>query len=93
MRSQRLLLALFGMLLAACGAYAPAAPTRSSVEERQTARALQGLATLPSLGGGGPTMVPRPTPDRRTLSVPPDDPRALGDPNAPITLVEFSDFE
>lgn len=92
MRLRLLLLALFGTLLAACGAYAPAAPTRSSVEERQTARALQGLATLPPLAEGGPT-VPRSDPDRRILSAPPDDPRALGDPNAPITLVEFSDFE
>jgi protein-disulfide isomerase len=93
MRLRTVLLGLFGLLLAACGAYAPAAPTRSSVEERQTARALQGAPTLPPLAGGGPTATPRPTPDLRILAAPPADPRALGDPNAPITLVEFSDFE
>jgi protein-disulfide isomerase len=89
-----MLLGVFGLFLVACGAYAPPAPTRSAVEERQTARALAGAPTL--VAGAGmalPTAIAQPTPDRSVLTAPPDDPRALGDPNAPITVVEFSDFE
>lgn len=89
-----MLLGVVGLLLGACGAYVPSAAPRSAVEERQTARAIAGAPTLAALPGAAqPTVRPQPTPDRRVLSAPPDDPRALGDPNAPITLVEFSDFE
>jgi protein-disulfide isomerase len=89
---RQIILGVMGLFLIACGAYAPPAPTRSAVEERQTERAITGGASV-TTDSERPTSVPRPTPDRTVLQARPDDPRALGDPNAPITIVEFSDFE
>lgn len=89
-------LTLVGLLLAACGSYAPPAPTRSAVEERQTALALSGRPTLaPLAGSDGSTPTPRPTPRpiAELLSLSADDPRALGDPAAPVLVVEFTDYE
>lgn len=86
---------LAGLLLTACGAYAPPAPTRSALEEQQTAVALQQRPTLAPLGPSpaSPTPLP-PPPDLNTvLQLRPDDPRALGKPDAPVLIVEFSDFE
>ncbi|GAB4423967.1 MAG: DsbA family protein [Chloroflexi bacterium OHK40] len=96
MRRFAIALLLVTMLLAACGAPAPASPTRSAIEERQTAVALEGrptLAPLPSSPAGPPA--PRPTSPalRELLALRADDPRALGRPDAPVTLIEFTDFE
>lgn len=88
-----LLPALVALILSACGAYAPAGPGRSAVEERQTAVALMAQPTLPALTQA-PTAPPQPTPDLPALlDIAPDDPRSLGSPDAPVLMVEFTDFE
>jgi len=93
----RLLLIVLAVLaLAACGAPAPAAPTRSAVEERQTAIALQGRPTLAALPTSAiPTVPPSPTPRplAELLDIRADDPRSLGRADAPVVMVEFTDFE
>lgn len=90
------LLGAAALLLAACGTYAPPASTRSALEESQTSVALQARPTLaPLTSGAAITPTPRPTlPDLvELLQLRPDDPRALGDPEAPVLIVEFTDFE
>jgi protein-disulfide isomerase len=91
---KRLALAFFALaalFLAACGAAAPPAPARSELEERQTTVALSGRPTLVPLPPG-PT--PTPAPDvAALLAIADDDPRALGRPDAPVLIVEFTDFE
>jgi protein-disulfide isomerase len=79
-------------MLAACGAYAPPAPTRSAIEQRQTALALQGSTPLAPLNGESAEQ-PLPTAAPLVIEIPADDPRALGNPAALVTIVEFSDFE
>lgn len=93
-RCTHALLAVAALLLAACGAYQPPAPTRSAVEERQTAVALEGRPTLAPVAAG-PTRTPGPPPPTivEALGITADDPRALGSPDAPILIVEFTDFE
>jgi hypothetical protein len=88
------LLALATLLLAGCGAYQAPAPTRSSVEERQTAVALEGRPTLAPVALG-PTRTPGPPPPNlaEELNLVADDPRALGSLSAPVTIIEFTDFE
>ncbi len=98
-----LLIAVAAMLLTACGAPAPPEPARSAAEVRQTERALSGVAPLPTIDQAAlptqpaleqPTMPSLdPAIDIDPLLVPDDDPRAIGDPAAPITIYEFSDFE
>lgn len=82
------------LLLAACGAYQPPAPSRSAVEARQTTLALREIPTLAALGSGA-TPVPRPTAPSlaELLDLRADDPRAIGDPAAPVTIIELMDFE
>jgi len=90
------LLIAAGLLLAACGAYSPPSPTRSAVEEMQTSVALQPRATLAPIDPEKiPTAAPRPAlPDiSEALQLRSDDPRALGDPNAPVLIIEFTDYE
>lgn len=90
------LLALGALLLAACGAYAPPAPTRSAIDERRTALAIAGEPTLPPIPTPDPQLVtPRPTtpPVADLLQLRADDPRALGRPDAPVLIVEFTDYE
>lgn len=86
---------LVALVLAACGAYQPPAAEDASLAQRQTAVALQARPTLAPVESGpavGPS--PRPTPDLSgLLAVAPDDPRALGDPAAPVTIVELTDYE
>jgi protein-disulfide isomerase len=86
---------LAALVLAACGAYQPPAGEASSLAARQTAVALQGRPTLPPVQGAQlPTVPPRPTPDLAQLfELSADDPRAIGDPAAPVTIVELTDFE
>lgn len=91
----RTLAPLAALLLAACGAYQPPAAERSALTDRQTAVALQGRPTLPPLAAPATTPVPaRPTPDTAQIfNLSADDPRALGDPAAPVTIIELTDFE
>ncbi len=84
------------MLLTACGAEAPPPAALSTVEMRQTAVALEARPTLVPLPGGavgeaGPPPPPAPVTD--VMGITANDPRALGDPNAPVLIVEFTDFE
>jgi protein-disulfide isomerase len=101
-RLKWLLLCTAGLLLAACGNYVPPAAERSPIEARQTERALAGLPPLPTIDAPPATALP--TPDAAAtaaatqelaalLNISADDPRAIGSPNAPVTIVEFSDFE
>ncbi len=82
------------LLLAACGAAAPPVAERSTIEERQTVVALQARPTLVPLTPG-PTRTPNPPSPglEAALELRADDPRALGNPNAPVTIIEFTDFE
>lgn len=91
----RFLAPLAALVLAACGTYQPPAADGSSIEQRQTAVALAGRPTLaPVQAGPAVAASPRPTPDfSSVLSLSADDPRALGDPAAPVTIVELTDFE
>lgn len=88
------LLALAAMLLAGCGAYQPPAPTRSAVEDRQTAVAMEGRPTLSPVTPG-PTRTPGPPPPTlaEAFNITADDPRSLGDPAAPVLIIELTDFE
>ncbi len=82
--------------LASCGEAAPLAPTRSPLETRQTQIALQGLPTVPPAPTGlsRPTATPTPPVDLVSLlNLSADDPRALGNPDAPVLMIEFTDYE
>jgi protein-disulfide isomerase len=84
------------LLLSSCGAEAPPPIALSSVEQRQTAVALDARPTLAPLAPGATGPVgPRPTPMpvNEVLQISADDPRSLGDPNAPVLMIEFTDFE
>lgn len=94
MRFSLLLILVF--VVTGCGSAAPPVPTRSAVELRQTQVALQGLPTVPP----APTELSRPTPTPappvdlvELLKLTADDPRAMGDPNAPVLMIEFTDYE
>ena len=79
--------------LGSCGAYAPPAEPLSPVERRATEVSLAAQPTLVAI----PTSAPAPPPAIPPTPEPPsalaDDPRSLGDPNAPVTIYEYSDFE
>lgn len=94
MRLRTLAPLLACLILAACGAYQPPTPARSAVEQRQTSVALERRPTLAALGDG-PTPAPRPTAPslNELLAISADDPRALGNPAAPVTIIELTDFE
>ncbi len=84
------------LILAGCGEAAPLNPTRSALETRQTQVALQQLPTVPP----APTELsrpPKPTPPpvdlASLLKLTADDPRALGNPDAPVLMIEFTDYE
>lgn len=91
----RYLAPLVALVLAACGAYQPPAADDSALAQRQTAVSLQGRPTLAPVESGPVTAPPpRPTPDLSALlAVAPDDPRALGNPAAPVTIIELTDYE
>lgn len=78
-------------LLAACGPEAPQAVDPPSGATRQAigARPTDSERPRPS----GVTPVAAPTDGSEGAANPGDDPRAQGDPNAPIVVVEFSDFQ
>lgn len=88
------LLGVAALLLTACGAYQPPAPPRSEVEARQTAVALEGRPTLAAVALG-PTRTPGPSAAgiAEALEIADDDPRALGRPDAPVLIIELTDFE
>ncbi|WP_298817972.1 DsbA family protein [Chloroflexus sp.] len=84
------------LILAGCGEAAPLAPTRSALEVRQTQVALQNLPTVPPAPTelSRPTATPPPPIDLVSLlNLTADDPRALGDPDAPVLMIEFTDYE
>ncbi|MGC8800534.1 DsbA family protein [Chloroflexus sp.] len=96
MRILSLWIVILVVLFVGCGSAAPPAPTRSPIEIRQTQVALQGLPTVPPAPTELtlPTSTPQPTRDVvALLNLTPDDPRALGDPNAPVLMIEFTDYE
>ncbi|WP_129629122.1 DsbA family protein [Candidatus Oscillochloris fontis] len=90
MKNFSLLIILAALALAGCGTVAPPAPTVSVVEERQTSVAISARPTLAPVPTSPP---PTPRPFPALLATSADDPRALGDPNAPITIYEFTDYE
>lgn len=93
-RSTPALLVAVALLLAACGAYVPPDAARPAVEARQTAVALEGRPTLaPVTPGPTHTPVPPPPGIAEALDLRADDPRALGSVDAPVTIIEFTDFE
>ncbi|WP_245860481.1 DsbA family protein [Candidatus Chloroploca asiatica] len=82
---------LLVFVLTACGSYAPPETSGGTTELRQTSVALNRPPTIPPLPPG-PTPTPRPA-LTEIFDLRDDDPRALGDPNAPVLIVEFTDFE
>lgn len=76
-------LILISVALAACGT---AAAPRSSAPAQPA---------QPAGGGMAPTMAKLPTDAAQAASAgqPAGDPRSLGDPNAPITIVEYGDYQ
>lgn len=87
---------MVGILLTACGAEAPPPAALSAVEARQTAVAVEARPTLAPVAAGTvrEAAPPAPLPPvAEVMQITADDPRALGDPNAPVLMVEFTDFE
>lgn len=96
-----LIVALLGSLvLAGCGAEAPAAATITNSERNRTQVALVEQPTL------APVPTATPAADRPTatpaaqlsdlyalLEVTDDDPRAVGQVDAPVVIIEFTDYE
>lgn len=96
MRIAHFWLTLFAVVLIGCGSAAPLTPTRSPVEVRQTQIALQGLPTVPPAPTelARPTATPQPAIDLvELLNLSDNDPRSLGDPKAPVLMIEFTDYE
>ncbi len=96
MRIAHFWMTLFAVVLIGCGNAAPLTPTRSPIEIRQTQVALQGLPTVPPAPAGlaEPTATALPAIDLVTLlNLTDDDPRALGNPDAPVLMIEFTDYE
>ncbi|GIV95916.1 MAG: hypothetical protein KatS3mg057_0573 [Herpetosiphonaceae bacterium] len=80
-RTTLALLALISFILAACGSLEEPTP---AVTERPTRRPLPPT----------PTQIAQPTFDLAAfLNVPADDPRSMGSPSAPVTIIEYGDFE
>jgi protein-disulfide isomerase len=88
---------LAALVLAGCGSYAPPAPPISALAERQTAVALQSKPPLPPLPTSEVSAANQPQPTPRStvdvLHIAEGDPRAMGKPDAPVTIYEFTDFE
>lgn len=78
-------------LLVACGPEIPQATVSSPSVPRQTTATRPTDSDRPRPSGVTPVATPTDRPD--PVSADADDPRAKGDPNAPIVVVEFSDFQ
>lgn len=78
------------LLLVACGAEAPPRTVRSQPAPAQPPTSAPEPVTLPTLSIAATALPAAPAADS---AAPADDPRGLGDPNAPITVVEYSDFQ
>lgn len=65
------------LALAACGPEAPPRAARPTAPPDDGRMRPSGVTVVPAAGSTAPS----------------GDPRALGDPNAPITIVEYSDFQ
>jgi len=94
---RRALLTILLLLIAACGPEAPQATDPRPVATRQAivVRPSPSDAERPQPSGVTPIPAPTSIPDDPPVSepAPSDDPRAQGAPDAPITVVEFSDFQ
>jgi protein-disulfide isomerase len=97
MRLQMLAGLTLSLLLTACGAEAPPAAPLAAVDRQSTQVALverPTLATVPT-PADRPTATPAPTLDDlyTLLEVGDDDPRALGQVDAQVVIIEFTDYE
>ena len=88
---------VLGMLLSGCGAEAPVAEQLEPVEREATKVALSERPTLAPVAPAAdrPTATPAPTLNDLyvLLNVRDDDPRALGQVDAPVVIIEFTDYE
>lgn len=95
--------AVFGialLLLAACGPEAPSTSIQPTAGNEPTARPASTTAAIAAEERPRPSGV-TPLPDPTLATLPTDapvavvagDPREQGDPAAPITIVEYSDFQ
>jgi hypothetical protein len=83
----RLLLALLPVLLmAACGQEAPPRISRAAPSPSPYATRTPTSVTLPTVAVDAGTPVAAPASDVALN-------RSLGDPNAPITVIEYSDYQ
>lgn len=81
-----LLFWLPALLLAACG---PEAPPRAAAPTSRPAGAQPTVGLTMARPAAGQPAAPDPTQaDQATL-----DPRAIGDPSAPITVIEYGDYQ
>lgn len=88
------------LLLAACGPEAPSTGTQPTVGNEPVVRPTSttvAIAAEERPRPSGVTPLPEPTlaapPTEASVAVAAGDPREQGDPAAPITIVEYSDFQ
>jgi protein-disulfide isomerase len=85
--NRRIWVGLLLLLLAGCG----------SLQPQQTARPSVTIVTAVPASAQAPASASQtqafPRLEQPQEVVPADDPRAIGDPNAPVTIIEYSDFQ
>jgi type IV pilus biogenesis protein CpaD/CtpE len=90
MRMARLALLMLAVLLvAACGQEAPLRAVRATPSPSPYATRTPAPVTLPTVAVAMDTPVALPAEGQSTAALE----RALGDPHAPITVVEYSDYQ